>query len=129
MTTTRTPTTTRVRAAVGVAAAAAMLLLSASPALAGPPLDVVRASDAWTCWDEGAPVPPNHCINTRSQGRTGIILVFPPDDRGPAEGISFDPRVADRPCPHDPDAVDGTWWQPTLPDGSTAPFWVCHHKP
>lgn len=117
-------TVTTRRLATGLAAAAAVLTMTAGPALAGPDLDTIRASTAWTCWDEGAPVPPSHCINTRSKGNTGVILVFPPDDRGPAEGISFDPKADDRPCPHDPDSPDGTWWQPT-----PAPFWVCHHKP
>ena len=121
-------TTTARRLLTGLATTAALVAASAAPALAGPDVDTIRDTSAFTCWDEGGPVPPNHCINTSSKGKVGVILVFPPDDRGPAEGISFDPSFADRPCPHDPDAVDGTWWQPMGPDGPM-PFWVCHHKP
>lgn len=76
----------------------------------------------WGCGPaEG--VPPNHCINRKSQGNTGLIRVFAPDERGPAESISTDPKSDSRPCPHDDVDGDGTWWSP-LPG-----LWVCHHRP
>ncbi len=104
--------------AVGVFGAAGV------SAAAGPPIEVIDAKDdVWGCFgDEGVMLPPHHCINKKSQGKTGIILVFPPDDRGPAEGVS-DASADDRPCPHDPDSPDGTWWEP-VPG-----LFVCHHKP
>ena len=119
---------TTLRGSIG--ALVAMLLLTvglAAPANAGgPPRDVFERNDGtWGCFgDEGAPVPPHHCINIKSKGKTGLILVFPPDDRGPAEGIAG-PEADDRPCPHDPGSPDGTWWEPFPGAG----FLVCHHQP
>lgn len=92
---------------------------------AAPPPDVFNGNDqAWLCFgDEGAPVPPNHCLNANSRGNTSVIMVLEPDVRGPAEGISFDEKADSRPCPHDDVDGDGTWWSP-LPGA-----YVCHHKP
>ena len=113
------------RTTTTVATTLAALLLPAGAALAvGPDQDVIEATPAFACGPLDAPAPPLHCVNVRSQGDTGLILVFEPDPRGPQEGISFNPRADDRPCPHDPDSPDGTWWQPT-----DDPFWVCHHRP
>lgn len=110
------------RFGTAVVAAAIALVSSASTASAQPPEQVFEDNDqTWMCHDDGFPAPA-HCVNVRSQGQTGLILVFPPDDRGPAEGISG-PNAQDRPCPHDPDAVDGTWWE-IFPD-----TFVCHHRP
>lgn len=112
-----------VRIALAVAMTAAALVASQSTASAGPPEAVFDDNDqTWFCTSDGFPAPPTHCLNIRSKGSTGIILVFPPDDRGPAEGISG-PEADDRPCPHDPGSPDGTWWQ--VPTGA----YVCHHKP
>jgi hypothetical protein len=107
------------------AAAIAVAAFGAGAAHAGPPADVFNDNDqAWLCFgDDGAPVPPNHCLNANSRGNTGVIIVLEPDTRGPAEGISFDPKADDRPCPHDDVEGDGTWWSPG--EG----IWVCHHKP
>ena len=115
------------RAITACAAALGLLVVSAAAAEAiGPPKEVIEANTTtWAC-EDAAGLPPHHCINIRSQGNTGLLLVFPPDDRGPAESISFDPKSQHRPCPHDPDAVDGTWWS-VSPDNQGP--WVCHHKP
>ncbi len=111
------------RKALIAAALAAGILSVATVAAADPPQDVFDANDAtWGCESE-AGLPPSHCINLRSQGNTGVIHVFAPDARWPQESISFDPKSDDRPCPHDPAAVDGTWWSP-FPGA-----WVCHHRP
>jgi hypothetical protein len=91
----------------------------------GPKLEVFDANDStWACaGDQGVELPPNHCLNAKSQGKTGLILVFSPDPRWPQESISFDPKADSRPCPHDPAALDGTWWSP-FPGA-----YVCHHRP
>jgi hypothetical protein len=91
-------------------------------ASAEPNEEVFKEKDkTWLCHEDGFPAP-SHCENIRSKGQTGIILVFPPDDRGPAEGVS-DERADDRPCPHDPGSPDGTWWE-VIPG-----VYVCHHRP
>jgi hypothetical protein len=109
---------------VGIAICGASILGLGTSALAGgPPEDVIDGNDnTWACEGE-AGLPPEHCINVRSQGNTGLIVVLDGDPRWPVEGISFDPKSDDRPCPHDPAATDGTWWSP-FPGA-----WVCHHKP
>lgn len=111
-------------AALAIAAAAFGLVpVGAGPASAAPDQGVFDEHDsAWACESE-AGLPPHHCINVNSQGNTGIIKVFEPDPRWPQESISFDPKSDLRPCPHDPDATDGTWWSP-FPGA-----WVCHHRP
>ena len=107
---------------IEVAMSAAALVVTTGTASAGPPAQVFEANDqTWQCHEDGFPAP-SHCTNLRSKGRTGLILVFPPDDRGPAEGVSG-PNADDRPCPHDPGLPDGTWWE-VVPD-----TFVCHHKP
>lgn len=115
-------TTVAVTGAVTVATAGAALAV-------GPAEATVAATPAFACSPD-APAPPHHCMNVRSQGKVGLLLVVEPDPRGPAEGITFDPAFDDRPCPHDPDSSDGTWWQPIDPvTGETLPFYVCHHRP
>lgn len=112
------------RIIIGIAICGASILgLSTSALAGGPPKDVIDGNNnTWACESE-AGLPPEHCINIRSQGNTGLIIVLDGDPRWPAEGISFDPKSDDRPCPHDPAATDGTWWSP-LPG-----VWVCHHRP
>jgi hypothetical protein len=108
---------------VGVAAVFGLMVAATGPAVASPDQDVFDENDnTWACEAE-AGLPPAHCINIRSQGNTGVIKVFEPDERWPVEGISFDPKSDSRPCPHDPAATDGTWWSP-FPGA-----WVCHHRP
>lgn len=94
------------------------------PLYGTPPKEPKDNNDnTWAC-EEEAGLPPEHCINIKSKGNTGVILVFSPDERWPQEGVSTDPKSDGRPCPHDPDAdPDGTWWSPA-PD-----LWVCHHRP
>lgn len=113
------------RVPVALAAVAVMLLGTATAAVAGPDQAKIGATKAFVCSPD-APLPPYHCVNVKSKGNTGLILVFEPDPRGPSEGISSDPKSDSRPCPHDPDAdPDGTWWAPPGTEG----IWVCHHKP
>jgi hypothetical protein len=108
--------------AVGVAAVCGPMLATTA-AVASPDQEVFDKNDtAWACEAEGG-LPPAHCINVQSEGNTGVIKVFEPDERWPQESISFDPKSDTRPCPHDPDATDGTWWSPF------SGAWVCHHRP
>ena len=118
---------TRKLCTAAAAVAIGLSTFAVGTASAGPPAEVFNDNDqAWLCYgDEGAPVPANHCINANSQGDTGVIIVLEPDERGPSEGISFNPKADDRPCPHDDQEGDGTWWAPLGPEGP----WVCHHKP
>ena len=98
-------------------------LAGVGTAAAGPNQDRFEANPAFLCQAE-AGLPPSHCVNVKSKGDTGVILVFEPDPRGPQESVSTNPKSDTRPCPHDPAAdADGTWWSP-------APgLWVCHHRP
>lgn len=111
------------------AGVAALALLGAGASVVdagGPPADVLDRNDnTWGCAAE-AGLPPNHCINLRSKGDTGVIIVLDGDDRWPQESISWNPASDDRPCPHDPGSPDGTWWSVTLLNAGP---WVCHHKP
>lgn len=108
-----------------VVTGAVVVAPAASAFAVGPAEDTIAATPAYDC---GPPVgPPAHCVNTRSRGTVVQVLVF--DGRGPAEGITTDPKFADVPCPHDAGATEGTWWQPPGPDGEPLPLWVCHHRP
>ncbi|NNC80667.1 MAG: hypothetical protein HKN94_11010 [Acidimicrobiales bacterium] len=110
------------KALVAVLLAAGTLTLGADAAGAEPREEIFQGNDqTWLCYEDGFPAP-SHCENIRSRGQTGVILVFPPDDRGPAEGVSG-VRADNRPCPHDPGSPDGTWWE-VIPD-----VYVCHHQP
>lgn len=101
------------------------MFASSTAGAAGPPPEVFDDQDqAWLCFgDPESPTPANHCLNANSKGDTGLVMVFEPDERGPAEGISVNPASNDRPCPHDDQEGDGTWWE--FAEG----LWVCHHKP
>jgi hypothetical protein len=101
-----------------------VLFLPGSAAAGGPKQDRFEQNSAWAC-ESAADLPPNHCINVKGKGDTGVLLVFEPDPRGPQESISWNPKADSRPCPHDADAdPDGTWWQ-VFPEGP----YVCHHRP
>jgi hypothetical protein len=114
------------RLAATIVATLGLLAVTAMAAdAAGPPKEVIQQTNAWGCEGE-AGLPPDHCINIRSQGDTGVILVFDPDPRWPQESISFNPASDSRPCPHDPGSPDGTWW--SVSDDNQGP-WVCHHRP
>jgi len=109
------------RISMVVTVAALMVAIAAPAALAGPPESVFEDNNAtWACAEEGD-LPDGHCINARGQGSTGIILVFE-DGFGPAESYSTNPQAANRACPHDEVASDGTWW-----DAIPNTLWVCHH--
>lgn len=99
----------------------------ASPAVAsadGPPQAVFDDNPAFLCEAAAEPdLPPHHCIIAKGGGSTGVIKVFSPDLRWPVESYSTDDKADTRPCPHDPDATDGTWWSP-VPG-----LYVCHHRP
>lgn len=90
---------------------------------AGPDPARFDSNDAWSCGAE-AGLPPFHCVNAGSDnGNTWLILVTNGDPRWPQESASVDAKADSRPCPHDPAALDGTWWEP-LPG-----LYVCHHRP
>jgi hypothetical protein len=100
---------------------ALMMAVAAPAALAGPPEAVFEANDAvWACGAEGG-LPPGHCINTKGQGSTGVILVFE-EGFGPQESFSTNPQADGRTCPHDEASPDDTWW-----DAIPNTLWVCHH--
>jgi hypothetical protein len=100
-----------------------MLGSAVAGASEGPPIGPFYDNDrTWAC-GPALGLPDYHCLNIKSKGNTGLIMVFYPDARWPAEGISFNPKADQRPCPHDPDATDGTWWSPF--EG----VYVCHHRP
>jgi hypothetical protein len=110
------------RAVVGLTLSASLLTGMATTANAQPNEEIFEGNDqTWLCHADGFPAP-SHCENIRSKGQTGLILVFSPDERGPAEGVS-DATADSRPCPHDPGSPDGTWWE-VVPD-----TYVCHHRP
>lgn len=116
------PSRTTLKALVAPLLAAGTVALGANAVQATPREEIFENNDqTWMCHDDGFPAR-SHCQNARSKGRTGVILVFPPDERGPAEGVS-DARADNRPCPHDPGSPDGTWWE-VIPG-----VYVCHHQP
>ena len=116
---------TNQRLIVVLAAMATAIALMAPAALAAPPESVFEDKDGWVC--EGDGFVGNHCLNTKSNGKTLNIKVFPPDNRGPQESASTDPKADRRPCPHDSGSDDGTWWVFTDDfDGET--LYVCHHS-
>ena len=121
----------RLTATLGVAAL--MLGAMAPAALAGGATDQAVAEAAgWGC---GAQVglPGGHCISPGTvksfsdivaRGGTFQLRVF--DASGnflTAEIASFKPSSDGRPCPNDPKALDGTYWE-FVPG-----LWVCHHQP
>ena len=112
------------KAIITAALTAVSLIALSSVAAAAPPHDVFEDNNnTWACEAE-ALLPDFHCVNERSNGTVGLIMVLDGDPRWPAESVSGDPKFDSRPCPHDPGSSDGTWYQPD--DGAP---WVCHHKP
>ena len=97
------------------------IMMVAGVAQAAPSFEKFDEKDGWICGSAEGLVD-NHCLNIKSEGTVKNIKVFLPDPRGPQEGLSFDPKFDDRPCPHDEGSPDGTWWE-------FAPgMWVCHHS-
>jgi hypothetical protein len=114
------------RRLIVVLAVMAMVMAVMAPAAFGtPPEEVFEAKGGWTC--EGDGFVGNHCLNTKSNGKTLNIKVFPPDPRGPQESASTDPKANSRPCPHDSGSDDGTWWVFTNDFGGET-LYVCHHS-
>lgn len=84
----------------------------------------------WICGAEADPdLPPGHCVNPgtgHGPGTTFQIMVF--DGTGhfhSAEVASVHPKAGERPCPHDDESPDGTWWNPP---GTPPALQVCHHR-
>ncbi|HUO45624.1 MAG TPA: hypothetical protein VM470_02190 [Acidimicrobiia bacterium] len=77
-------------------------------------------------------LPDGHCIspgtlknfaNIVAKGLTFQLLVFDGDgDFLTAEIATFKASADNRPCPHDPDSPDGTYWP--FVEG----LYVCHHQ-
>jgi hypothetical protein len=121
--------------------AAGLLAAPTTVAAVGPPAErFLDDHPAFTCAGD-AGIPDNHCINVTTTNLadpplrgTRHIVVLEPDARGPAEGISFDPKADSRPCPHDAPPYDGTdgyvhdgtWWEFPAPGSG---IFVCHHRP
>ncbi len=113
----------KVLAAAAVFVGVLGLVGASAAGAAGPKQEVIGGNPAFVC-EGDAGLPPNHCVNVKGRGDTGVILVFLPDERGPQESVSTNPKADTRPCPQDPGAdEDGTWWSPA--DG----LYVCHHRP
>lgn len=95
----------------------------------GPPKDVIDSNDeTWACEVEGD-LPPDHCMNMKSQGAqnggVGLILVFDSEteDRWPAEGWTLNQDFDERPCNNDAEIHEDTWWSPG------GDLLLCHRKP
>lgn len=124
------------RIATITAVVLALAMMTASVAVAGGPNDIDKFDkEGWICGEDFVP---NHCLNVNSKGKTLNIKVFPPDERGPQESGTTDPRADSRPCPHDaggsgpfgtdPTAGDGTWWDYLYGSPDGAALYVCHHS-
>ncbi len=85
-----------------------------------------KVAAGWKCGADGG-LPDGHCINPGTPGgATFVILVFDElGNRVATESATFQPSADGRPCPHDPESPDGTWWHP---EGTPEGFFVCHHQ-
>ncbi len=92
-----------------------------------------KESAGWGC-AAAVGLPAGHCISPGvvkrwpdaliASGGTFQLLVF--DASGSfrtAEIATFNPAADSRPCPHDPESPDGTYWE-FVPG-----LFVCHHQP
>ncbi len=89
-----------------------------------------KEAAGWGC-AAAVGLPAGHCINPGTvanfgkivaNGGTFELLVFAEDGSFlTAESATFK-DATNRPCPHDGEAVDGTYWQ-FVPG-----LWVCHHR-
>lgn len=84
----------------------------------------------WGC-AEAAGLPDGHCINPGTvanfakivaSGGTFELLVFGEDGSFVAAETATFRDATNRPCPHDGEAVGGTYWQ------VVTGLWVCHHR-
>jgi hypothetical protein len=114
---------------------AAMLVGAMAPTVlaVGAPDQATMEAAGWGCADSVG-LPAGHCISpgtvTRwpdaliASGGTLQLLVF--DASGnfrTAEIATFKASADSRPCPHDLESADGTYWE-FVPG-----LWVCHHQP
>jgi len=114
---------------------AAMLVGAMAPTVlaVGAPDQATIEAAGWGC-AATVGLPAGHCISpgtvTRwpdaliASGGTFQLLVF--DASGnfkTAEIATFKSSADSRPCPHDPESADGTYWE-FVPG-----LWVCHHQP
>lgn len=100
---------------------AACLAVTGTAAAQGPPEEVIDAQ--WVCGpvESGGNLPPGHCVNPgKGGGHTFTVLVF--EDGFQQETVSTNPKADSRPCIHDPEATDGTYWSPQ------PGLYVCHHN-
>ena len=116
-----------------LSAAALMLGALAPVTLADGTTDQARAEAAgWGC-AAAVGLPAGHCISPGTtkrwpdaliaSGGTFQLRVF--DGSGnfrTAEIATFKTSADGRPCPHDPESPDGTYWE-FVPG-----LWVCHHQ-
>lgn len=118
---------------VAVAMLATLVVGMAPAAVAGGSTDQQRKEAAgWGC---GAAIglPTGHCINPANTDRLlttgtlpGTFQLHVFDEAGnflTAEIATFSASADSRPCPHDPDSPDGTYWA-FVPNV----LYVCHHR-
>lgn len=118
---------------VVLALASALVMTAVPSALAAGGSDQAKKEAAgWGC-AAAVGLPAGHCISpgTRAhwpdevfaKGNTFQLLVF--DANGTfvtAEIATFQASAVGRPCPHDGESPDGTYWE-FIPG-----LWVCHHR-
>ena len=124
-----------IRRPIMALALAAMMVGAAAPTvLASGATDQETIEAAgWGC-AASVGLPAGHCISPGTvkrwpdaliaSGGTFQLLVF--DASGnfrTAEIATFKASADGRPCPHDPESPDGTYWE-FVPG-----LWVCHHQP
>jgi hypothetical protein len=116
-----------VRRIVVLSVVTAMLVVGAIPVASAQGLTQEKLENAgWACGGD-ADLPPGHCVNPGGGPgenlSTFTIMVFGEDgDFHSAEGATFQASADTRPCPHDDESPDGTWWSP-FPG-----LYVCHHR-
>lgn len=122
------------RLTIALAAAAIMVGAIAPAALAGGATDQqTKEAAGWGC-AASVGLPPGHCISPGTVKRwpdllgtnngTFQLLVFDQNGNFVTAEIATVKTSADgRPCPHDPESADGTYW-----DFVDDFLWVCHHQ-
>ena len=120
------------RLAVSVAAVALMLGTLAPAALAGGATQAQMEAAGWGCAD-AVGLPAGHCISPGTVSRwpdllftghgTFQLLVFDSNGNFVTAEVATVKSADDRPCPHDAESLDGTYW-----DFVSGFLWVCHHR-
>lgn len=122
------------RFALALAMSAAMVAALVPTVFAGETTDQAQKEAAgWGCAD-AVGLPAGHCISPGTVSRwpdllstdnaTFQLLVF--DESGnfvSAEIATVKTSADGRPCPHDAESPDGTYW-----DFVSGFLWVCHHQ-